>query len=116
MREAFDSGTSQPLLSPVGAGGANHDANIDATHSRMDESRRELKDLLVPPEQSARGEFRPRSKIMRSLTGNGGLALLVVGAGGVLLANRGLVKHLVRMIPVGTLARMAAMKFMARRG
>lgn len=124
MNGAFDSGAGQAqpgrgVASFSDAGDPGRDTDIapdsDATHSRMDESRRELKDLFAPPDQPARGVFRPRSKIMRSLTGNGGLALLAVGAGGLLLAKPRLVKHFVRMIPIGTLARMAAMKFMARR-
>jgi len=89
---------------------------IDETHLRLDESRRELKDLFIPPEQPARGKFIPRSKIMRALTGKGGLALLVAGAGGLLLAKPRMVKHLVRMMPLGAVARIAAVKFMTRRG
>jgi hypothetical protein len=117
MSAAFEPGPNHAHDSRAGIGYSDHDMKTDEAHLRLDESRRELKDLFDPPADPAnRGEFSPRSKIMRSLTGNGGLALLAVGAGGLLLAKPKLVMHFLRMIPVGALARMAAAKFMAGRG
>jgi len=98
------------------AGYSDQDMKIDEAHLRLDESRRELKDLFDPPADPLdRGEFKPRSKVMQVLTGNGGLALVLAGAGGLLLAKPRLAMQVVRMIPIGALARMAAAKFMAGR-
>ena len=127
MSAAIDSSLTQARASQAratethtsrtGAGYTDHDMKMDQAHSRLDASRRELLDLFDPPVDSQdRGDFKPRSKIMQALTGNGGLALLVAGAGGLLLAKPKLAMHVIRMIPVGAIARMAAAKFMAGRG
>jgi hypothetical protein len=94
--------------------------NDDAPHIsslpevRLDESRRELKDLFDPPDEARNTAF-PRSKLMRSFTGNGALAWLALGAGGVLLAKPKLLMTVARMVPVGAIVRMATLKYLGRR-
>jgi hypothetical protein len=85
------------------------------THLRLDDSRRELKELFDPEERTTYDPNFPRSKVMRTLSGNRGLTLLALGAGGFLLAKPKLLMTVVRMIPVGAIARMAAVKLLGGR-
>lgn len=89
-----------------------------SAENRLNSSRQELRDLFVEEkDEEARNNHSaqfPRSRIMRLLTGNGGMALLAVGAGGILLARPKLLMRAVRMVPMGALLRMFADKVMTR--
>ncbi len=84
---------------------------------RLDETRRELRELFIPSVSDAvlGGTDFPRSKVMRALIGNRGFALLAIGAGGLLIAKSKVLRNLVRVLPLGAIVRMAAVRFASKR-
>jgi hypothetical protein len=89
--------------------------NIAAAEAELHHSRGELRRLLVVDRKvPKRGEFRPRSKTMQFLTGNGAVALLAVGAGGILLSRPQLALRLFRVVPIGAVVRALALRYMTR--
>ena len=52
---------------------------------------------------------------MRSLAGGRGIALLALGAGGVLLLRPRLLKGVLGVVPIGALLRMAAVRYFGKR-
>ena len=85
---------------------------------RLNETRDELRQLFDrdPEARTSAPGFFPRSRTMRFLTGNGSTALLALGAGGLMLLRPGFLKTALRVVPVNALIRMAAVRFMTRRG
>jgi hypothetical protein len=86
---------------------------------RMSRNREELQHIFIGEEetegQSGAGRHAfPRSKTMRLLTGNGGIALLAIGAGSLLLMKPKLLMRAARMIPMSAVARMVAARILTR--
>jgi hypothetical protein len=81
--------------------------------ARLAASRRELQQLLSPDSEAAaiNNPF-PRSNTMRLLMAHKGKALVVAGAGGLLLMRSRLLRHALRAIPVGAVTRMFAVKML----
>jgi hypothetical protein len=93
------------------------------TIARLAASREQLRRLFEPEEQAAQdspgngggGRF-PRSRIMRALASNRGLKAAAVIGGGLLLSRPALALRLLRMIPVGAVARTVFFKLVTRVG
>jgi hypothetical protein len=100
--------------------------------ARLAETRRELVDLFGPesggeqpgPETGAdlrQGRHRresgfPRSGTMRLLLSSRGLGALAVAACGLLVSRPALALRLLRLVPVGTFARILAYRFFSSQG
>jgi hypothetical protein len=86
-----------------------------AAQTRLFESRAELKRMLGESEvKRHRPQFAPQSKIMQAITGGGGAAMLAIGAGSLLLLRPGLVKTVIRFLPINLLVKTLAMKYLTR--
>jgi hypothetical protein len=102
--------------------------------AKLAETRRELLRLFEPPHESDRAnangadaaadggeadehepaEF-PRSRTMRLLTSNRGLGAVALVGGSLLLSRPALLGRVLRLLPVGALARTAVLRLVARK-
>jgi hypothetical protein len=93
-------------------------ATRDEILARLAQSRAEIRRLLDPPphqvheahevdsaQSPAAGEF-PRSRTMRTLLSGRGLGAVGAVIGGLILARPALAWRLLRLLPIGALARM----------
>ena len=86
---------------------------------RLSRSREQLQELFEEPESNgdSPNHHFPRSKVMRLFAGNRSLALLALGAGGLLLFKKpALVMRTLRLIPMSAVMRMVVARFMSRGG
>ena len=91
----------------------------DTIVAKMAQSRQEIRRLLEPPPQQAgshngaasgvAGDF-PRSRTMKLLMSGRGIGAVSAVLGGILMARPALAIRLLRMIPVGAVARMLLVK------
>lgn len=84
--------------------------------SRLEDSRNELRRMMTESEEAraARPGYFPRSKTMRMLAGGGGATMLAIGAGSLLLMRPGILKTALKVLPVNTIVRMLAVKYLTR--
>jgi hypothetical protein len=96
----------------------------EETLARLSESRAELRKLFEAPyaahggagkEPGTGGGF-PRSRTMRLLTSNRGLKAAAAIGSGLLISRPALLLRLVRLIPVGAVARTVFLKLLTRKG
>ena len=81
-----------------------HSIDTDDAKARLEDSRSELRALFEDEEPDS----FPRSRTMQLLTRNKGAAAAAIVAGGWLLWRTGLVKRAIRMVPMGTVAKILA--------
>jgi hypothetical protein len=90
----------------------------DLIHSRLAQSREELRMLLDPPPGESNGGAAgmnghagfPRSRTMQMLLSSRGLGTLGALAGGLLLARPALALRLLRFVPASAVAKMLMAK------
>ena len=93
----------------------------DEVLARLAQSRAEIRRLLEPPPDVSAGESPsergaeafPRSRIMRTLMGGGGLGAAAAILAGLFIARPMLAWRLIRMLPTGALARAAMVRGIA---
>jgi hypothetical protein len=99
------------------------DASREEVLARLAQSRAEIRRLLEPPPpeglrgagpspSGAAGDF-PRSRTMQMLMSGRGLGTVGAILGGLLIARPALALRLVRMLPVGALARVLLLRAIA---
>jgi hypothetical protein len=94
----------------------------DTIAAKMAQSRKEIRRLLEPPSQQTgspkgaasgvTGNF-PRSRTMKLLLSGRGIGAVSAVLGGILMARPAIAIRLMRMIPVGAVARMLLVKGIA---
>ena len=93
----------------------------DEILARLAQSRAEIRRLLEPPPDDTEAESPgarepgafPRSRIMRTLMGGGGLGAAGAILAGLFIARPALAWRLIRMLPTGALARAAIVRGIA---
>jgi hypothetical protein len=95
----------------------------EETLARLAKSREELRKLFETSHEPHGGGAKapsaggfPRSRTMRLLTSNRGLKAAAAIGGGLLISRPALLLRLVRMIPVGAVARTVFLKLLTRVG
>lgn len=91
----------------------------DLIHTRLAQSREELRALLDPPPAQTDGSGAPtagrsngfpRSRTMQMLLSSRGLGALGAAAGGLLIARPALALRLLRLVPASAVAKMLLAK------